>query len=118
MWDGNVLKALSDRRVRALEETGEGMTHSDAVGVASAEQMRARSEGATWGDVVAAALAQLGGEAHLKELTPLAELHPKAKGNKNVDAKVRQVVRRDARIEFTGTAGVYRLKDGGADDQK
>ena len=64
----------------------------------------------TWKDVIADALQQLGGEAHLQQITALALQHPKAAGNNNVDAKVRQVVRRYKIFEPINLGnGRYRL---------
>lgn len=64
----------------------------------------------TWNDVVKDALKQLGGEAHLRDITPLAARSEKAAGNNHVAAKVRQVVRHCPGITFTGRPGVYRLE--------
>ena len=64
----------------------------------------------TWKDVVADALQQLGGEAHLRQIIALALAHPKAAGNHNVDAKVRQVVRSYKIFEpIDAGSGNYRL---------
>lgn len=64
----------------------------------------------TWKDVIADALQQLGGEAHLKQIIEIALAHPKAAGNNNVDAKVRQVVRRYKIFEpIHSGSGHYRL---------
>ena len=64
----------------------------------------------TWKDVIADALQQLGGEAHLKQIIEIALKHPRAKGNNNVDAKVRQVVRSYKIFEPVDSgSGHYRL---------
>ena len=64
----------------------------------------------TWKDVIADALQQLGGESHLDQIIALALAHPKAKGNNNVEAKVRQVVRSYKIFEpINSGSGNYRL---------
>lgn len=66
----------------------------------------------TWKDVVADALRQLGGEAHLSEITAIVKTDPKAlEGtNQRIDEKVRQVVRAYKIFETVeGGSGVYRL---------
>lgn len=64
----------------------------------------------TWKDVVADALQQLGGEASLKEITAIALQDPKAKLNRNVREKVRQVVRSFKIFETAKEgSGIYRL---------
>ncbi len=68
------------------------------------------NENRTWKDVVADALAALGGEAHLKEITDLARKDEKAASNSRVDEKVRQVVRNYKIFEpVPGSSGRYRL---------
>jgi len=68
------------------------------------------SQSRTWKDVVADALAQLGGEAHLSKIIAIAKEDPKAAGNKHVVEKVRQVVRAFKIFETVKEgSGVYRL---------
>ena len=64
----------------------------------------------TWKTWSPDALNQLGGQAHLKQITEIALAHPKAAGNPNVDAKVRQIVRRYKIFEPVDSgSGNYRL---------
>lgn len=64
----------------------------------------------TWKEVVAVALEQLGGEAHLDSITEIARTDSKAATNQRVAEKVRQVVRAFEIFQpVQGKSGVYRL---------
>jgi hypothetical protein len=67
-------------------------------------------QGRTWKDVVANALRELGGQAHINRITEIAKNHPKAEYNQHVKEKVRQVVRAYNIFETaTEGSGIYRL---------
>lgn len=67
-------------------------------------------EAPTWKEVVADALQELGGEAHIKEIAAIASKHPKAANNSHVEEKVRQVVRAYSLFEpIEDGSGNYRL---------
>lgn len=63
-----------------------------------------------WKDVVLDALVELGGQAHLNQITEIAIKDPKAANNQHVAKKVQQVVRTYSVFETVqeGT-GIYRL---------
>ena len=63
-----------------------------------------------WKDVVLDALVELGGQAHLNQITEIAIKDPKAASNQHVAKKVQQVVRTYSVFETVqeGT-GIYRL---------
>ncbi len=64
----------------------------------------------TWKDVIADALRELGGEAHLSKITAIAKKDPKAETNTRIEEKVRQVVRAYKMFETVSEgSGVYRL---------
>jgi hypothetical protein len=69
----------------------------------------------TWKDVVADALRELGGEAHLSKITAIVKTDPKALAgtNQRIDEKVRQVVRAYKIFETVQEgSGRYRLMPG------
>jgi len=65
----------------------------------------------TWKDVVAGALQQLGGQAHLSEINELVEGHPKTATNPTWPATIRRVVRQYKIFQPVAPrgSGVYRL---------
>lgn len=72
--------------------------------------MKKQADTRIWKDVVLDALTQLGGEAHVTEITKIALKDPKAINNQHVAKKVQQVVRAYTAFETLqeGT-GIYRI---------
>jgi len=63
----------------------------------------------TWAEIVSAALKELGGEGHLREINRLVGRNPRTRSNVTWPSTVRRVVRQSARFETVGR-GRYRLR--------
>lgn len=70
-----------------------------------------KTEPSRWADIIASALKELGGEAHLKEINHIVERHPKVPSCKTWPCTVRRVVRQSDRFEPLGR-GRYKLLTG------
>lgn len=65
----------------------------------------------TWAEIISIALAELGGEAHLREINSVVRRDSKTRTNQTWPSTVRRVVRQSACFEATGR-GRYRLRQG------
>lgn len=72
-------------------------------------------EALTWKDIVADALRELGGEAHLSEINAKVKSHPKTKTNPTWEDTIRRVVRQYKIFEPVPPerSGIYRLVETG-----
>jgi site-specific DNA-methyltransferase (adenine-specific) len=68
-----------------------------------------KSQQATWAEIVSTALAELGGEGHLKDINQVVKRNPRTKKNITWPSTVRRVVRQSACFEPVGR-GRYRLR--------
>ena len=72
--------------------------------------MKQQSKTRIWKDVVLDALIQLGGEAHVNQITEIAKQDPKATTNQHIGKKVQQVVRAYSVFETVQEgSGIYRV---------
>ena len=69
----------------------------------------AKGQKATWAEIVSTALAELGGEGHLKDINQVVRRNPRTKKNITWTSTVRRVVRQSAYFEPMGR-GRYRLR--------
>jgi site-specific DNA-methyltransferase (adenine-specific) len=67
------------------------------------------SQKVTWAEIVSTALAELGGEGHLKDINQVVKQNPRTKENITWTSTVRRVVRQSACFEPMGR-GRYRLR--------
>lgn len=63
----------------------------------------------TWTEIVTVALAELGGEAHLKDINSIVSRNPRTHKNQTWTSTIRRVVRQSPRFEPVGR-GRYRLR--------
>ena len=80
-----------------------------SVGVVWAGSQTDRGQQATWVEIVSTALAELGGEAHLKDINSVVKRTPRTMNNQTWPSTIRRVVRQSACFEAVGR-GKYRLR--------